>query len=382
MRSYQTVEMVIVDNYNFLNKFEGGISGGEDVRVAFDDGQGSSNIYEFSGKLHSVGSGGILPNKRTAVYKIIALGFTYYGNKVGGRVQLALQNITGTDAIKRIHEEYLRPTDGSLEVDKSKGFLGEEEPYIISNQTPFVAIHTIRARLSSDEFKTGAYCYYRDKDSYKLKQLERMFADLSVQEYFIQDSTMGKSISDFKNQGRNLIQFELGTSFSGEGGKGSPLDTFGVDRKVQTNYFNFGEAFNKGKMVDPSPGKISGTAGLSQDDTDTQYSRQNKIFPGDPRLNSIDPIQEKSNDEQLYANLLKGGPCFTAQVMLDGGLHCTVGKGIYAAIQAPQGSGGLSSDNHLKGEYLIVNIKHHLKINDSTPMGVTTFEAVKGGFSQ
>lgn len=381
MRSFQTLEMVLVDNVNIINTMEGGLKGGEDIRLVFDDGQ-SGVIYEFVGKLHSIGGGNTIPNGRASIYKIIAMGLPYYGNKVGGKVQMSFKNVTGSEAIKRIHDEYLRADDADFEVDTSKGFLGEEEPFLISNLSPFQAIHMIRTRLTSDKFDTGCFCYYRDKDGYKLRQLEKMFAELEPQEFFLQDATMGKSISDYSNQGRNIIGFQSGTSFSGEGGKGSPLATYGVDKKVQTNYINFGEGYNKGPIKDPSPGKMTGdgSKGLTYDTGDTHYARQYKLFPGDPRLNKIDYVQEKSNDEQLYANLIRGGPCFTAKVPLDGGLRCTVGKGIYAELAAPVGSDSSTSENQTKGNYLIVNLKHHLRLNNTQmPMATTTFEAVRGG---
>lgn len=382
MRSFQTLEMIILDYNNNLNRFSGsGVEGGEDVNLIFDEAN-SGRIYSTKLKLHSIGQQQNLPGARAQAYMINAVGYTYYGNKVGGKVQRSFRNITGSDAIKKIHDEYLRATDATFEVDPSRGFLGEIEPYMVSNQTPFEAIHTIRTRLTSDQYRTGAFCYYRDNTSYKLRQIEKMFAELAPQEVVTQDPTVGTSIADYRRIGRNLINYQSGTSFSGAGGFASPFTAFSADGRVHSNYFNFGESYNRGNQIDPSPATVSGRTRLTRGSTDTTVARQYNIFPGDPRLNRIDPIQDKSNEEFLYAATLMAGPSFTGQVMIDAGIRMTVGKGIFADLQAPIGAAGrATTDNSLKGNYLVVNLKHTLRFYNISPMGVTTFEAIRGGYN-
>jgi hypothetical protein len=381
MRSFQTLEMMVIDSRNLLNNFLGnGIEGGEDVYLVFEVAN-SGEIYEARLKVHSVSDQIPLPNSpESQVYKVTAVGFTYFGNKVGGKVQQSFRNVIGSEAIKTIHNEYLRATDAPFIVDPSKGYLGEREPYVISNETPFQAIHKIRTRLTSDEYNTGAFCYYRDRTGYKLKQLEKMFAELVVREVVVQTATLGTSLSDYREIGRRLIKYESGTSFSGPGGFASPLNAFSTDGRVHTNYFNFGEGYNRGNQEAPAPGSLSGRTRLNNQPRDVSFPRQYNIFPGDPRLNIIDTIQEKNSREVHYISTILAGPSFTGQVMIDSGVRMTVGEGIFANLLPPQG-GTRTNDNALKGEYLVVNLKHTLRLYDISPMGLTTFEAIRGGYN-
>ncbi len=383
MRSFQTLEMIVIDSRNILNRFLGsGIEGGEDVYLVFEEVNGKQ-IYETKLKLHSIGEQENIPGSPTSQkYKINAVGLTYYGNKVGGKVQRAFRNISGSDAIKIIHDEYLKATDAPFDPDPSRGFLGEQEPFIISNETPFQAIHKIRTRLTSDQYNTGAFCYYRDNESYKLRQIERMFAELQPTEMVTQDLTLGTSLSDYRRVARNLLSFSSGTSFSGSGGVISPYQAFSLGGRVHTNYFNFGEGYNRGDQEDPTPGRTAGTPRLSRNLRQTDTPRQYNIFPGDPRLNLIDPIQDKSSREMFYAATLMAGPSFTGKVMIDAGIRMTVGKGIFADLKPPSGAQNNVTENSLKGNYLIVNLKHVLRFYNIVPMGVTVFEAIKGGYNQ
>jgi len=382
LRSFQTLEMIILDSRNVLNRFLGtGIEGGEDVYLVFEEANGGQ-IYETRLKLHSITEQENVPGTANSQkYKINAVGLTFYGNRVGGRIQQSFRNVVGSEAIKTIHDEYLSATDAPFEVDPSKGFIGETEPFIISNETPFQAIHKIRSRLTSDEYNTGAYCYYRDNQTYKLRQIEKMFAELTPTEAVTDDPTLGASLSDYRRVARNLLSFTSGTSFTGPGGVTSPFQAFGTNTRTHTNYFNFGEGYNRGIQEDPTPGRTAGTVRLSRGSREATTPRQYNIFPGDPRLNLIDPVQEKSSREMFYAATLMAGPSFTGKVMIDAGIRMTVGKGIFADLSAPSGAQNLVTENGLRGNYLIVNLKHTVKFYNTAPMGVTVFEAIKGGFN-
>jgi hypothetical protein len=135
------------------------------------------------------------------------------------------------------------------------------------------------------------------------------------------------------------------------------MATHGVDRGVRSSYMNFGEGYNRGQVRDPTVPTVVGTVHASANGAST-YARQQKLFPGDPRLNQVDPIWEKSDAEQLYANVLRGGPSFTATTMIDGGLSLTVGKGVFVDVPAPTGFQAQTTDNEVKGAYLVVNLKH------------------------
>lgn len=376
MRPFQVSEVIIIDTTNMINR--GKWEGGEDVSLVFDAGQGK--VYETKMKLHSVGNENNLPSMRGQVYKLNVVGESFFNNK-GSKVTQPFQNISGAKAIEKIHNQYLKPTDASLKIEDSKGFIGEKVPFIVSSQHALEAISNIRYRLLHEKYKTGAYTYFRDNEQYRLVPLEQLFSELNPNERLENDPTMGKSFTDIQKQGRNIFEFQMGASFGGTG-KNSPADAQRMGKNAMTNTRQMGEAYAPGKRKDPPPGQVSGNpAYKTNDNSSSQYERTVKYVPNDRKLNAISPIAEKMDQEQLYARLIQNGPSCTVGVMLDSGINCTVGKGVFANIAAPVGDMNPGTDNQVKGNYLVVNLCHHIKTYDDKPQGTTKMELAKGGFT-
>lgn len=377
MRPFQVSEALILDNENLTNLK--GWQGGEPIEIVFDTPHGSS--YETKMKLHSIGNLHNLPSMRTQAYKFNIVGESFFNN-ISSKIQFPFQNISGARAIEKLHNTYLKPKDASLSITDSKGFIGEKVPYIVSNQYAFDAISDIRGRLTHDKYKTGAYTYYRDKDGYKLTPLEKLFAEIDVIEQFENTPTVGANFSDIGKQFRNIFQFSMGTSFN-PAGKNSPSGMQMAGKNVITNQTHAGETYVKGQIKTPSPGTVSGTPQYTQyDQGGNPYGRMIRNVLNDPKLNKFSPVAEKIDQEQLYGRMVQDGPSCTVSVFPELGFNCTVGKGIYANISAPSGMGNQTTDNSLKGNYVIVNLVHSLRFYDCPVMAHSKFELARGGFNK
>jgi hypothetical protein len=374
MRPFQTAEVLIIDSQNIIN--ENKWNGGESVELSFDAGEGE--IYSTKLKVLSVADIKNFPSLRAQSYIFNLVGESFFNNKLS-KVQMTFQNISGARAIEKLHNTYLHPSDASLSIVDSKGFIAEAAPYIISNQYPFEAITDIRGRLTHSTYKSGAFAYYRDKDSYNLCPIEKMFKEMKVNFSFEQNSTIGKDFTDIMRQYKNIIGFKLGTSFN-PAGKNSSAEMQRVGKNVITNIVNVAENYSKGQMRNPLD-SINSQGGFASDSSSLPYARAIRNIINDYKINKISPIAEKIDSEQLYGKMIQDGTACTISVLIEGGLYCTVGKGVYAGISAPVGMSNQSGANQLKGNYLVVNLCHHLKLFDIAPQGVTTMEIAKGDLS-
>lgn len=373
---FRAAEVTIVDTNNIMKGLD--IKGNEDVELSFDAG---GQIYTAKFKVLSPENGNSSNNMRMQGLKLNLVSEIFLKNKTT-TVQKSFKNTTGTDAVKKIFDEL--GVKGSLQVSDSKGMIGENEPYISSNQTPFDAIHSIRTRLTSDKYKTGAYCFFEDKDgNYQFKQLEELFDTMSPQAEFTHKATQGANIKDMEGQSYNIIGFQEKTSFS-PGGRFDIGDVMNSRKSAQVSTYSTSEAkFNKGQVKDPAEGKKGGEFKVNDNYGSSGKPRSTTIIPHDKRLEKNSVQAEKSAEEQRFIQEVKNGPQCTIQVLIDSGIKCTVGKGVKADISQPIGDMTTAqSGNPVGGDMLVVNLRHHIKMYESKPRATTILELAKGGYNK
>ena len=375
---FKSAQILLIDSSNLTNRLK--LEGNEDVEIVFDCGTGK--VYEAKMKAMSMMNSTKASSLRADGFMLNAVSESFMKNMTS-KAQKSFKNIQGSEAIEKIHKDL--GIQSNLKVHtKSKGLIGESEPYLVSNMPPFDAIHGIRTRLTSDQYKTGAYSYYEDASQHNLIQIEQMFSNLSPQENFTQRATMGSSFSDFGGQSRNIIGYHEKTSFS-EGGKFNIADVLNTrkDSKVST-YSSMEAKYNEGQVKQAKSGKAGGVNEVKNDNGSGNGNvRTSAIIPHDKRMEKNSIQAEKSAEEQRYINDVKNGPACTIQVMLDSGINCTVGKGVSANIAAPIGDlqQGGASGNMTGGNMLVVNLRHHIKNYDSKPRATTIMELAKGGYN-
>jgi hypothetical protein len=376
-KPFRSAELVIIDNNNIAKQLK--LQGNEDIRIAFDSGSGK--VYEAKMKVVSPEGGAQSQNMRFQGFKLNAVSESFFKNKTT-TVQKSFKNITGTDAIKKIHDEY--KLGGSLNMSASKGFIGENEPYIISNQNPFDAIQGIRTRITSDKYKTGAYAYFEDAEgNYTLKPLEELFDTLKSQADLTHKPTMGENFRDMYAQGHNIIGFQEGASFN-SGSRFDITDVLNSRKSAKVSTFDTVQAkYQEGKVKDPEEAKKAGYYNIKQDQYGNEGPRSTTLIPHDKRLEKNSVQAEKSAYEQRFIQEVKNGPSCTVQVMIDSGLKCTVGKGVNAKLSEPIGDmSSMSSGNPLGGDMMVVNLKHTIKMTGDKPRSTTTMELAKGGYNK
>jgi len=375
-KPFRSAELIIIDNNNIAKQLK--LKGNEDIRIAFDAGSGK--VYEAKMKVVSPEGANYSQNMRFQGFKLNAVSESFFRNKTS-TVQKSFKNITGTDAIKKIHEEY--KLGGSLNATASKGFIGENEPYIVSNLNPFDAIQGIRTRINSEKYKTGAYAYFEDADgNFTLKPLEELFDTLQAQARLTHKPTMGENFKDMYAQGYNIIGFQEGASFN-SGTRFDITDVLNARKSAKVSTFDTVQAkYQEGKVKDPQEAKKAGYYNVN-DNYGTQDPRSTTLIPHDKRLEKNNVQAEKSADEQRFIQEVKNGPAATIQVMLDSGINCTVGKGVNAKLAEPIGDmSTMSSGNPLGGDMLVVNLKHIIKMTGDKPRATTTMELAKGGMNK
>ena len=374
-KNHQSAEVMIMDTNNIMNNMR--LQGNEPAELVFESGSGG--IYEASLKVLSIANENSSQGLRAQGTKVNLVGQAFLANQTM-RIQQSFQNITGTDAIRNIHNR-LGLTDGSLSASPSRGFIGEREPYIVSNQRPHDAIQDIRTRLTHDRYRTGAYAYFRNNEGYILKPLEELFSTMNVRERFTHDATMGKSYLDVYRQARNIIGYQAGTSFS-NGGRFSVADVLRTADAARVSSFNtLGASYQQGQRQTPPTGQVSGSA-PNPAPASSQSDRTFTIFPHDPRLEQFSKMIEKMAGEQRYIQQVQNAFNCTIQVMLDAGINCTVGQAVDANIAQPIGD--LASpfgSNFVGGTMMVVNLRHHIKMYDTNPRATTILELAKGGFN-
>lgn len=373
MRPYVVMDMTVIDRTNFGNEIR--IVGGEELTFVFTNVFG--NVRELNliatKQTNEIMSSGL----RAQGSAISFAGPTFLKNKTN-KVQESFKNIPGSAAIGQLAKKYLG--EGVNKLITSRGMLAEKQPYIVHNQRPLEAITKIRHGLTSlTNSSTGAFAFYADKKGLCLVPLAHAFGQGEMDKFF-QDGTVGSSFLDTLRLESQIIAFQGGTSF---GSGAMEPGNIAASASAATHSFDFqAKKFIKGMVKKANAGlpgfPLSGTAlGAVANEAATHY------IPHDPKMNLISPEKDKAAGEKLLGYLAQSGGTFTMMVLLDRGIHLTVGENVNAVLAAPRGditSPGMGY-NRLGGKALIVNLCHHLKNYDSQPQGTTILECAQGGLN-
>lgn len=367
---FRSAQVVFNDTNNVANKMNW--QGGEDAVLVFDTGSGK--VYEALFKVASIGGETMASSLRGSGSVINLVGHIFLTNQTM-RIQKSYQGITGSDAISDIHSQ-MNPPDGSLSASPSKGMIGEQEAYIVSNQRPLDAIQDIRTRITSAAFPTAAFTYFQNRDGYFLKPLQELFSNMSQLESFTHDATIGSDYRDMLRQSRNIIGYQAGASFA-KGGRFSIADVLRSSGGALVSTFNTISALYQRGQSSGGGLNIPGIAGGLGNAIRTFVN-----IAHDPKLEQFSKLAEKSAQEQAYANKIQSSPACTIEVLIDRGVNCTVGQGIFADIAAPIGDQNSPSGvNQVGGNMLVVNLSHILRFYDVSPRCTTIMECSKDGFA-
>ena len=134
-------------------------------------------VYSYDSKPIGAGADGRVE------HTISLIGQEYYNDKHNVVTQ-NYQNITGIEAARKIHEQYMR-SNGGISTFTSKGLIGSERhAHQVMNKKPIKAIHDILDRCVFGQYKTCAPLYFRRKQGYGMGPLQYYLENGSVTGYF------------------------------------------------------------------------------------------------------------------------------------------------------------------------------------------------------
>lgn len=205
-KAYFTAQLVIETN---LNNYENFLAPTVPVIFTFEAPRGDGGptkkyietfrVYSYDSKPMSGDADGRVQ------HTIQLIGQEYYNDR-HNTVQINFANITGTQAARQIHEQYMG-TNGSLKMlMPSLGMIGGElHPHQVKNMKPIKAIHDLLDRLVYAQYKSSAPVYYRDKPGYKMAPLQHILENGTIAESFKHMPAQGASLQETMGGYNNVL---------------------------------------------------------------------------------------------------------------------------------------------------------------------------------
>lgn len=351
-------------------------------------------LYESGVPIHVVYSAGDGSNLRELKFLSLANrgGSKDEGNKSGSTEISAVsesyhnmqnehsshhQNITASDALKKLHKEM--DPKSSLTVTKTKGLIGDREPFHLRGVQLGKGISMIRSRMTDEKFKSSAFTYFADHlGDYIAKPLEQLFAEAAGPTFT--QKVAGMSFFRAQNElAHNIFAMQKGSMDEHAGTDNAAL----YRHTLKQRGGDPGTGFNWQNMSYKKP-------------TDKKY--ENKNYPGKTEWKgptapsatmtnhkfNYDPNQKKQEDfEGDVANrnirtamALQGS--MTVNLPMEGGMKCSVGKGCHLDIPSENGPTG-EGKSSAGGQHLVLAQGEYIFMGDGGLTGTVSLHTASGG---
>lgn len=375
-KSYLTANATITDNNNLLESMQ--LTGGEPCSFVIDAGDG--RMYEASMTVLAVKGEKLTQGGRTVMYEINLVGNEYFADKQN-LLQQSFKGISGTQAIAKIHQNFFGTPLKILA--ESLGPISLQS-YIVSSKKPMTAISDIMKRLNFAQFNSGNVLYFRDAKEAVLAPMEALFSNMSAQQQFFQENTLGKNWFDIVRAENAIIAAiaSVETNKSGRGGMDKIAGAAAQEKKV----FDFR---TKNVVVDLparkiAEGIVTGQAlGLLAPILNGMMgghgAQPNYMTMDSSHLPTELDQSNGTEQERLYRAMIGNGPALTVKVPIQSGILCTVGKGADLKLLPAIGDLDNVYPNSMSGMYLITQLCHDCAADDRMVQATTTFECVRGG---
>lgn len=379
-KPYLTGTATIIDNADIINGLQ--LVGGEPVTFTVQSDNGPSYSQQNM-QLFAIKGQRSATALRTVVYQMQFIGQEFFGDRQN-IVQQSFKQITGTDIISRIHNQYLGST---LNIPvPSSGLLATNNTIVASSVSPFKFINDIRQQLMFGQYQTGHSMYYRDATQANLAPMEYLITNAGSGPTFVQKATWGASYQDIFTAYNAIIALTTSNDENSHGGNFNMLDISAAliqERKVQ-DIFQNKRTWNITPQQ-PQAGQVLGTSiasliNLPNFVSSSQGGRQNYYWYDSEKVPT--PNVRQTDVEALYKAMISSAPQVTIKVPAQGGMGVTVGKGFTANLLPPIGDQDNSStDAQNSGAYLAIKVMHEWWFNDHQPGGTATITGVKGGIN-
>ncbi len=365
-KAYLTATITLIDNVNMVNGM--GLKGGEPVTFQFD---GGGNSYDQDMYILTIDGEESTDNLRSIIYSITCASLSYFNDKAN--IVQAASSASATALASQIHNQYVGGDYGLNVKMSSAGPIGSPEGggHQIENKKPIAAINELIRRYAFGGVASGSGVYFRDANSYVISPLEHLFDSMSSQATFTQRNTYGSDWRDTFTTTHIVISAmtkkdENANSSRGGGGAlaGAGAQALSVfDPSAGIAAISQG-AKKTGLSAFGGGGPFSGgSQGVMQHDTRrapmTAFQGINKVA------------------EVAFRAKVKDGVNYLIKVPIQGGIDCTVGKGITALLVPPQGDQKKAGAQTVGGLMLVADLCHECYFDQRTVQGTTTFRAVQ-----
>lgn len=333
------------------------------VPVSIVYGAGDSTIIrEFD--LVTMGNMGAVKaeNNRVGKTEIIAISKSYFDLQL--EHNSFHQNVPASEVFKKLHKELVPGTDVS--VTKTRGLIGDREPFHLRGMKLGRAINTVRNRMTDEKYKSGAYVYYVDQAmNYHCKPVIELFETARGPRYY--QRVAGHSFLKEQDQlAFNIFAMKQGTP--GENGADNAANYQSV---LKQRGGGTGEGWDWASATySPPKPKDYDTASVAtpgksvwQGPVSDAPGTVNHKFNYDSNQKLSEDFEVDIANRNLIRSIIMQGSTLV-NVPLEGGLQSYVGKGVYLDIPVNVGDGdgmtSLTAGQHMviaQGEYIIQDKK-------------------------
>lgn len=274
------------------------------------------------------------------------------------------QNIPASEVFRKLHKELVPGTD--VTVTKTRGLIGDREPFHLRGMKLGRAINTVRNRMTDEKYKSGAYVYYVDQGmNYNCKPITELFETARGPRYF--QRVAGHSFIEEQDQ----LAFNIFSMKQGTPGESGADNASNYQSALKQRGGGVGEGWDWASATYSAPS-------AKDYDTSTVATPGKTTWKGEPTSTAgtvnhkfnYDSNQKLSEDfevdvanKNLIRSLVMQGSTLV-NVPLEGGLQSYVGKGAFLDIPVNMGDAdgatGLNAGQHLviaQGEYIFQDKK-------------------------
>ena len=356
-KPYITAELTFNNNKGQLNytQLQSGIS-----PVGFQILTGSGDTYSFSGIYTKAPDEFAAQNVGEGLVTIHAITTEYWNDKKN-LVQKAAGRMTGTQAVRQIHNEYVNTTQIDI-LEESMGMMSmdSEGGYNVTNKSPFTAIREIGSRLVYGGSPASSTVHFRNRDSTVFGPAQALVRRLAPTVTVEQKETIG----------------ELGSNiFAEQGSKGA-------DSILASKIYKKEDAGDAIAAV----AAAGGTAAVSKYDQYARFAQigstgsatnrgitSSAIWNAARNTEATDP-SSKTVAEFQYKAAWAQAKNYLIKISVDSGFkpRVTVGNGIEAKMMAPL----VQYTTTISGLFLMADLMHDCYFDNREIMGTTTIRIV------
>lgn len=370
-------ELVVQDSINLHQNFP--IIGEEYVSITFKTPKHPKAVTYLLrvNKKHNLK---IFENNKMATYSLQLMSAEVVKNST--RFVTKKYENTIDNLISQILSAELK-TIKPIRIDKTVGI----EKGRITRMQPFKAIDYLRRRAISNEYQSSSFCFFENRDGYRLTTIEKMIEDGNMaldkaktsNKTFYFDTNRKDKVENVTMRNilaYNQIAFTDTVSKLQQGGINNKVSSFdlltgSIDQKVYDN--TVGERVFKKTEDSASP--MNSATFINNHKNSTAKTKFVVMSSDKPQLK----LPEKLSILQAYAQKVTQN---IVQIHIYGDSEITVGDMIKCTFPSADSSDKKKGVSRLdSGNYLVAKVRHMI-INSDRPQHTMALELIKGSLTE